>query len=210
MVRKIKAKLVLQLRAEGLSGRAIAASQAMSRKSITAVLEAADAAGVSWDDVAERPEGEVYALLFPGRGEHESVFAQPDWELVHQEMARVGVTLKLLHGEYTDSCAKGGEPAMGYDRFCRTYQRHVLVTGVASRVGHKAAQTVEVDWSGPTMQLTDPVTGSQTRCTCSWGACRSADTRQRATLLTVSGQFRDRYGGSFSWPLTNDLGSVKD
>ena len=46
---------------------------------------------------------------------------------------------------------------MGYDRFCRTYQRHVLVTGAASRVGHKAAQSVEVDWSGPTMSLDDNV-----------------------------------------------------
>ena len=160
MVRKIKAKLVLRLRAEGLSGRAIATSQAMSRKSITAVLDAADAAGVGWDDVADLGEGEVYALLFPGRGEHESVFAQPDWDRVHKELARVGVTLKLLHGEYVDSCAVAGEPVMGYDRFCRTYQRHVLVTGVASRVGHKAAQTVEVDWSGPTMQLSDPTTGT--------------------------------------------------
>src|SRR5699024_8751262 len=94
MVRKIRAKLVLRLRAEGLSGRAIAASQGMSRKSITAVLEAADATGTSWDDVADLADGEVYALLFPGRGEHESVFAQPDWERVHREMARVGVTLK--------------------------------------------------------------------------------------------------------------------
>ena len=48
---------------------------------------------------------------------------------------------------------------MGYDRFCKTYQRHVLVVGAASRVGHKAGQTVEVDWSGKTMQLTDPVSG---------------------------------------------------
>ena len=159
MVRKIRAKLVLQLRAEGLSGRAIAASQGMSRKSITAVLEAADAAGVVWDDIADSSDREVYARLFPGRGEHQSVFAQPDWDQVHREMARVGVTLKLLHGEYADSCAAAGEPMMGYDRFCRTYQRHVLVTGAASRVGHKAGQTVEVDWSGPTMQLADPVTG---------------------------------------------------
>lgn len=56
---------MLRLRAEGLSGRAIAASQAMSRKSVTAVLEAADAAGVSRDDIAERSEDEVYGLLFP-------------------------------------------------------------------------------------------------------------------------------------------------
>lgn len=162
MVRKIRAKLVLQLRAEGLSGRVIAASQGMSRKSVTAVLEAADAAGVGWDDVADHPDAEVYELLFPGRGEHQSVFTQPDWERIHKELARVGVTLKLLHGEYVDDCAASGAPAMGYDRFCRTYQRHVLVTGAASRVGHKAGQTVEVDWSGPTMELHDPVTGKTT------------------------------------------------
>ena len=159
MVRKIRAKLVLQLRADGLSARAIATSQRMSRKSVAAVLEAADAAGLSWDDVKDGADDEVYELIFPGRGQHHSVFAQPDWEQVHKELARVGVTLKLLHSEYTDDCAATGTPAMGYDRFCRTYQRHVLVTGAASRVGHKAAQTIEVDWSGPTMQLHDPATG---------------------------------------------------
>ncbi|AQP50743.1 IS21 family transposase [Tessaracoccus flavescens] len=159
MVRKIRAKLVLRLRAEGLSGRAIAASQQMSRKSVMAVFEAADTAGVSWDDVSQRSNDEVYRLLFPGRGEHDTVFASPDWDQVHREMARVGVTLKLLHGEYADSCAAERVPAMGYDRFCKTYQRHVLVTGAASRVGHKAGQSVEVDWSGPTMELTNPATG---------------------------------------------------
>lgn len=161
MVRKIRAKLILQLRAEGLSGRAIATSQGISRKSITEVLEAADRAGMRWDEIAEKSESEVYALLFPGRGEHQSVFVQPDWDDVHRQMARVGVTLKLLHGEYTDECAAKGVPAMGYDRFCRTYQRYVLVTGATSRVGHKAGQTIEVDWSGPTMQLVDPMTGKK-------------------------------------------------
>jgi hypothetical protein len=57
------------------------------------------------------------------------VFALPDWEQVHKELAGVGVTLKLLHSEYTDDCAATGTPAMGYDRFCRTYQRHELPRG---------------------------------------------------------------------------------
>ncbi|MGP5602897.1 IS21 family transposase [Corynebacterium casei] len=157
MVRKIKAKLILQLRAEGLSGRAIAVSQSMSRRSIAAVIDAADRIGLCWDSIAEQSDDEVYDLLFPGRGQHHSVFTQPDWDKVHRELARVGVTLKLLHSEYADKCAASGSPAMGYDRFCRTYQRHVLVTGAASRVGHKAAQSVEVDWSGPTMTLDDNV-----------------------------------------------------
>ena len=162
MVRKIKAKLVLRLRAEGFTGRQIAA-QGMSRTSVAAVIEAADREGIDWDAVAGMEESAVYARLFPGRGEHESVHAQPDWARVHRELARVGVTLKLLHGEYLDACRTEGSTAMGYDRFCKTYQRHVLVAGAASRVGHKAGQTVEVDWSGKTMRLTDPVTGAQAR-----------------------------------------------
>lgn len=163
MVRRIKAKLVLELRAEGMTGRAIALAQGMSRKSVLAVFDAADLAGIGRDGHAGRSDAEVYALLFPGRGEHESVFVQPDWEGVHKELAKVGVTLKLLHGEYVDGCAAKEQPAMGYDRFCKAYAAHTLITGAASRVGHKAGQTVEVDWSGPTMQLTDSVTGETSR-----------------------------------------------
>ncbi len=159
MVNRIPAKRILRLRAQGLSGRAIATSQRVARKSVAAVTEAADRLGISWDEVADRDDGDVYALLFPGRGEHVSVFVQPDWAEVHKQLARVGVTLKLLHGEYADTVAATGGVAMNYDRFCRGYEHHVAVTGVDSRVGHKAGRTVEVDWSGPTMELIDPVTG---------------------------------------------------
>jgi hypothetical protein len=127
MVRKIKAKLVLRLRAEGLTGRQIAA-QGMSRTSVAAVLDAADREGSAGTMSPSSTSGRVCATV-PGRGEHESVHAQPDWDKVHRELARVGVTLKLLHGEYVDTCRAAGETAMGYDRFCKTYQRHVLVAG---------------------------------------------------------------------------------
>lgn len=156
MVRKIRAKLVLELRAQGLSARAIAAGQGISRNSIASVLEAADRLAIRWEDVADLAEHEVYELVFPDRAEHRSVYAQPDWDTVHKELARVGVTLKLLHGEYVDDHT--GQPVMSYDRFCRIYQKYVLQSGVASRVGHKSAQTVEVDWAGPTMRLVDPIT----------------------------------------------------
>ncbi|MGX1769506.1 hypothetical protein ACWIE7_14555 [Dietzia sp. NPDC055343] len=112
MVRKIRARIVLQIRAEGLSGSAMAASQSMSRKSIGALQEAADATETSGDDVAMPP----MSRCMPGpRGARKRV-RQPDWEQVHREMDWVGVTLKLLHGEYTDRCATSGAPAMGYDQ----------------------------------------------------------------------------------------------
>lgn len=116
MVRKIKSKLILELRSQGQSGRAIAAAHGMSRNSIAQVFEAADREGLSYDDIAEVPEAEVYARLFPGRGEHTSVYVQPDWTRVHRELARVGVTLKLLHSEYVDLVKDEGGLAMSYDR----------------------------------------------------------------------------------------------
>ncbi|WP_174776387.1 hypothetical protein [Cryobacterium sp. TMT1-66-1] len=79
MVRRIQAKRVLELRAEGMTGRAIALAQGMSRKSVLAVFDAADKAGIDRDAHVNRSDAEVYSLLFPGRGEHESVFVQPDW-----------------------------------------------------------------------------------------------------------------------------------
>ena len=159
MVRKIKAKLVLQLRNQGLSGRAIASAQGIARNSVQAVLDTADRLGLGWDHIEEMPEAEVYAALFPGRGVHESVFAQPDWVRVHTELARVGVTLKLLHQEYVDTSGRAGQATMSYDRFCRLYGDYAAVSGATSRVGHKAGRSIEVDWSGPTMQLLDPSTG---------------------------------------------------
>ena len=114
MVRKIKAKLVLRLQAEGLSRRQIAA-QGMSRRSVDEVIAAADHKGIAYDDVAALSDAAVYARLFPGRGEHHSVYVQPDWDEVHRELARVGVTLKLLHGEYRDACQQNGLNRVVFD-----------------------------------------------------------------------------------------------
>lgn len=55
VVRKIRAKLVLQLRAEGFSSRAIAA-QGMSRDSVAAVISAAEREGFDFDAVADLEE----------------------------------------------------------------------------------------------------------------------------------------------------------
>ena len=68
MVRKIQAKRVLRLHAQGLSGRAIARSQGMSRRSVSDVLDAARAVGVGWDDVAGKTDGEVYACVLSSWG----------------------------------------------------------------------------------------------------------------------------------------------
>ena len=158
MARKIKAKLVLRLRAAGHSRSAIARTQGMSKRSVIDVFDAADELGIDYDDVAYSGDEEVYSLLFPDRIVREDVYADPDWGRVHRELARTGVTLKLLHAEYVDACAAGGSVAMGYDRFCKRYRAFTVASNVTSRVGHKAGRIVEVDWSGSTMAVVDSAT----------------------------------------------------
>lgn len=55
----IRAKLMMQLQAECLSGWVASAAQKMSLKSNMAVPEAAETDKVGWDGIADRAEGEV-------------------------------------------------------------------------------------------------------------------------------------------------------
>ena len=59
MVRRINAKFVLQLRAEGMTGRAIALAQGMSRRRVLAVFDAAEKAGIGSDGHAVRSDAGV-------------------------------------------------------------------------------------------------------------------------------------------------------
>ena len=86
----------------GLSQNAIARTAHVSKHSVQDVLESARERGVSWEDVEGMSEEAAYALLFPGRGDAGPVHADPDWARVHRELAKTGVTLKLLHAEYAD------------------------------------------------------------------------------------------------------------
>lgn len=204
MVRKIRAKLVLRLRAQGLSRNAIARSQGMSKHSVIAVFDAADRLGVGFGDVAGKDDDEVYAMLFPGRNEPVDVYERPDWDRAHRELGRVGVTLRLLHREYRDSCRAEGRPAMGYDRFCKLYARHVARLGVTSRVERKAGRSIEVDWAGPTMRVVDPVTGEASTAYLFVGVLpysrmpyvEATSDMKEATWLRCHVRMFSRFGGS--------------
>ena len=96
MADKIDVKLVLELRQANMSQRAIAASRHISTKSVAAVWKRADALGVSYADVADKSDDEVYLLFFPDKFRKETVYAPVNYDLIHSELKKTGVTLKLL------------------------------------------------------------------------------------------------------------------
>ena len=104
MANKINAKLILELKASGLSRNQIAATRHMSKHSVSDVINIAKEKEITYENVKHLSEEEIYRMIFPDKFAMENLYEQPDYEYVHQELKRVGVTLKLLWQEYQDKC----------------------------------------------------------------------------------------------------------
>ena len=106
MARKIQVRLIMQLRAAGLSQSEIARTHHMSKTSVSEVFSIAQERQISYDALKEKSNEECYRLFFPDKHQEEQVYEKPDYEYVHRELSRTGVTLKLLWKEYRDHCLK--------------------------------------------------------------------------------------------------------
>ena len=163
MAKRINAKLVLELLGKGMSAREIYRTRHISQQSVKKVREAAEARGIAWEDVAGMNEADVYDLLFPEQAEAKAAVAEVDYDYVHSELQKVGVNQKLLWEEYRDGAEAEGLACVSYGTFCRGYKGYVVARNVTNHLDHKPGQVMEVDWSGPTMRLTDPFTGEVTK-----------------------------------------------
>ena len=80
-----------------------------------------------------------------------SAILTTNYEHVHQELKKVGVTLKLLHEEYVERCERNGEIPMGKTKFNEGYAEFTIANRLTNHLEHKPGECAEVDWSGPTM-----------------------------------------------------------
>ena len=159
MARKINVKLIMQLRDAGLSRSTIASTRHISRHSVSDVFNIADERGVSYNDVRNLEETDVYRLFYPEKHANETMYGDPDYDHVHQELKKTGVTLKLLHEEYVERCEKHGEIPMGKTKFNEGYAEYTIANRLTNHLEHKPGERAEVDWSGPTMHFVDTSTG---------------------------------------------------
>jgi transposase len=159
MTNKIKVKHILELRNQGLSMNQIAHTRNMSKHSVGNVYRIADERGITFKDVESFTDDVVYKMFFPDKHTTGDLYENPNYEHVHCELRKTGVTLKLLHAEHLDRCKSSGSIAMGYTKFCKGYSEFILKNNVTNHLLHKPGVVVEVDWSGPTMSFTEPATG---------------------------------------------------
>ena len=159
MAKKINVKLILELRDAGMSRNAIAATRHMSKNSVGSVIHTADRLGVTCKDVRHMDEEALYRMFFPDKFVTETLYSHPDYEYVHQELKRTGVTLKLLWQEYQDKCRACGSIPVGYAKYCQDYSAYTVANKLTNHLEHKPGVSIEVDWSGPTMEYVEPSTG---------------------------------------------------
>ena len=71
-------------------------------------------------------EDDVYKIFFPDRNQLDELFEKPDYDYVHAELKKTGVTLKLLWQEYQDECIRFSKIPMGYTKYCRALATLVM------------------------------------------------------------------------------------
>ena len=154
-VRKIRE--VLRLKWElGLSNRAIGRACKISCSTVSEYVQRGSQAGLSWPLPEGMTREELEVQLYPNkeatRREKRPI---PDWQTVHKELKRKGVTLSLLWMEYRQEHPQG----YGYSQFCHRYRLWRKQLNPPMRQKHKAGEKLFVDYAGQTIQVVDPETG---------------------------------------------------
>ena len=121
MARKILVKLIMELRAAGMSQTSIAKSRHMSKTSVSEVFGIAQERKISYEDIRDKTPEESYEIFYPDKQDYSHLFTLPDYAYIHKELSKTGVTLKLLWKEYGDKCEDSGNLSVGYTKFCAGY-----------------------------------------------------------------------------------------
>lgn len=145
---------ILRLNNQGLSGRSIASTCECSRNTVALTLKRAQEADVSWPLPEGLSEADLVKLLFPERNLPSSR-KQPDYEYVHKELSKSGVTLSLLWTEYCEQCRQDHELPLMYSQFCKHYHDYANVHKATMHINRKPGEQMEVDWAGQTAFLMD-------------------------------------------------------
>lgn len=156
MSNKINVRMILEAKLQGFSNNTIASTRHVSKHSVNEVVKIGTRLGIlPAGTIPNLTDDELYRVFFPDRWTYDSTYRLPDYERMHKDLNRTGVTLKQLWSEYCSDCRATGELHVGYTKFCEDYGSYTGMNGFASHLEHKAGDRIEVDWSGPTMRYTD-------------------------------------------------------
>ena len=130
-----KYKEILRLQSLGINNTRIADACGCARSTVISTLQYAAAKGLTWDSVRDWSEKEVADKLLPSVDTRQT-YKMPDYETVHREMQKSGVTLNLLWLEYCEQCRLAGELPYKSTQFNKYYADYVHQTKATMHLDH--------------------------------------------------------------------------
>ena len=116
---------ILRLSSLGINHRQIAEGMGIARQTVVTALQRAAAQGLDWQTVEPMSDRDLAARLFP-QGDGKLGYKMPDYDYVHRELAKPGVTQQLLWFEYCDRCRTTGEIPYQLTAFKAHYREYVV------------------------------------------------------------------------------------
>lgn len=155
-MRKIREILRLGL-SRKWSNREIARSLSVSHATVARYIALADKAGLTYEKAQGMDDTGILSSLendktpIPKR-----LYPEPDWNYIHAELKKKGVTLVLLWQEYKSVYPDGYQ----ISQFCEYYRRWREKLNPSLYQIHRAGEKMFVDYAGHTMPIHDRQTGN--------------------------------------------------
>lgn len=107
---------------------------------------------------------EIDALFTDGRKSVDGEFVPIDVDaIVKARVGRKKPPLKVLWARYLQSPKPTPVSRFyGYERFCQIVAEHVKIHDLTAAIVHVPGHTMQVDWAGTRMRITDPITHAVT------------------------------------------------
>ena len=154
-----KYREIIRLTGLGFSQRDIMASCGVAQKTVVKVQKRARELSLSWPLDEAMTDTELQKLMFSNENKVSPNKRMPDYDYIHKELLRNGVSKKLLWTEYMEDCRANGEEPLMYSQFCYHIQQDEQKRRATMHINRKPGEQVEVDWAGDPATIIDPDTG---------------------------------------------------
>jgi len=151
-------KEILRLHSMGINNTRIAESCSCARSTVISTVQKATSRGLQWGELKDFGDIELSRKLFP-ETKGGPVYEMPDYERIHRELQKSGVTLSLLWVEYCEQCRAAGEIPYQSTQFNKYYAEYVHKTKATMHLEHKPGETMQVDWAGQASGFINTDTG---------------------------------------------------
>ena len=150
---------IIRLTGLGFSQRNIMASCGVAQKTVVKVQKRARELNISWPLDESMTDTELQRLMFSKESSVSQNKRIPDYDYIHKELLRNGVSKKLLWIEYMEDCRANGDKPLMYSQFCYHIQQDEQKRRATMHINRKPGEQVEVDWAGAPATIIDPDTG---------------------------------------------------